>query len=273
MAIKNTNTAIEFSPEFFNLFKSLTYSRCVLGKSLVFRKIDDKIVCGRFDEYSKNVFFYMIFDEYTFRFPGDTITFNDFSVFLDACKRQGYGSNQSFKVRRNTDKKGFDVTDIYNSDSSMSYRLYNANAYPDDMGFLEEVDLTALDPEMFSFNITRETIDNINEICTSRHFECETFSFSKKSDLIVMCFNGPNDLDYKIKLKKDEVTNFDNINIGEEIKFSYSCFQMMNQIGTDYKISILNQDDNFNILCSAEITKENQIINSILFAPSRISND
>lgn len=267
------NTTVEMSKEFYNLFKSLTFSKCVLGRSLVFRKVDDYIVCGRFDEYSKNVFFYLIFDEYSFKFPEDVITFNDFAVFLDACKRQGFGSDKSFKIRRVTDKKGFDVVEMFNSQTSMAYRLYNPNAYPDDIGFTEDVDTTMLDPMMFSFNMTSNAITDLTEICQSKHFECDTFHFIKKNDCIIMCFNGPNDLDYKLRIAEADIEGFANITIGEEIKFSFSCFQMMNQVGTDYKLSILNQDENFNMLCESEIALDNQKIKSIMFAPSKVSNE
>ena len=215
----------------------------------------------------------MTFDEYTFKFPGDNITFNDFSVFLDASKRQGFNSNETFKVRRVVDKKGFDVVELVNSQTAMSYRLYNPNAYPDDMAFMEDIDPDNLDPVMFSFKATREAIADITEICQSKHFECETFHFSVKGDNLIMCFNGPNDLDYKIRLSKSEVTNFDNITVAEEIKFSFSCFQMMNQIGSDYTLSLLSDGDNFNMHCYSEIVVGNQVIKSTLLSPSRISND
>lgn len=273
MAPVTKNTKVEISKELYNIFKSLTFSRCVLGKSLVFRKVDDYIACGRFDEVSKNVYFYMTFDEFSFKFPGDNITFNDFSVFLDACKRQGFNSDATFNIRRVADRKDNDVVNISNSQTSMSYKLYNPNAYPNDMGFMEDVDASVLDPEMFSFNATSQAIQDITEICQSKHFECETFHFSKKPDCVVMCFNGPKDLDYKIKIDKSDIVGFDKIEIGEEIKFSFSCFQMMNQIGTDYKISLLNEGDNYNILCYSEIATGNQVIKSTLLSPSRISND
>lgn len=267
------NNSVEFSREFYNIFKSLTFSKCVLGKNLVFRKVNDKVVCGRFDENSKNVYFYLIMDEYTFRFPEENITFNDFSLFLDCCRRQGFTKDTSFKVRRATDRKGFDVVEIFNAKTSISYRLYDPNAYPDDMGFLEELDPDNLDPEMFSFDITDDEISEITEICTTKHFECETFHFMKKKDCLIMCFNGPNDMDYKVRIASDRIANFDNINVGEEIKFSFNSFQMMSQIGVGFKMALLNDADNFNMLSYAEINVDNQQIKSYMFSPSRISND
>jgi hypothetical protein len=268
-----TNKSVEFSREFFNIFKSLTYSRCSLGTNLVFRKVDDKVVCGRFDEASKNVYFYMIMDEYSFRFPDDTITFNNFSLFLDSCKRQGFNKDNSFKIRRLIDKKGFDAVEMYNSTSSISYRLYDANAYPDDMGFLEELDPNNLDPVMFSFDMSPEEIADIEDICTTKNFSCESFFFIKKKDCLVIDFIGPNDMEYKLRITSDRIDGFDNINIGEEIKFSFSSFPMMNQVGIPYKISLLHSDDNYNVLNYGELKVENQTIQSYLFSPSKVSNE
>ena len=265
--------SLEFSREFYNIFKSLTFTKCVLGKNLVFRKVDDIISCTRFDETTKNVFFSLTMDEYSFKFPEDTITFNDFSVFLDACKRQGYGNDPTFKMRRIIDKNGFDIVEIHNNKSSMSYKLYNPDSYPDEMGFLEKFDRSRLDPEMFSFELTNQEIEDIVDICTGKNFKCETFNFALKKNCIVLSFNSAKDLEYKIKIESDKINGFDNINIGEELKFNFGCFDMMSQLGVDYKISVLNLDDNFNVLCSATIKYENQIIESSLVSPSRISND
>ena len=263
---------VEISKELFNILSSLNV-RNVLGKSLVFRKTDDGCTCTRFDEETKNVFFSLIFDEYSFRFPGDQITFNDYSVFLDAVKRQGFLKDPTFRMTRTADKKGNDVLQISNKKSSMSYKLYNPNAYPDDMGFLEEISIENLDPIQFSFNMNRTTIAEIAERCQSRFFECDYFYFIKKPECLVMCFTGPHDLDYKIKLEKDEVEGFDNIDIGEEIKFSFNCFTLMNQIGFDYKLSLLSKDDNNNMLCHSVVTFENQTVNSLILSPSKFSNE
>lgn len=267
-----TDKTVEISKEFFNILAALNV-KSVLGSSLVFRKTDDGFVCSRFDEDSKNVFFYLVFDEYSFKFPGDQITFNNYAVFLDACKRQGFLKDPTFKIARMVDKKGYDVLQIHNKKSSMSYKLYDPNAYPEEIGFLEDISIEDLDPVSFSFELTSKEIEDIADRCQSRHFECDTFYFIKKPDCLVLCFTGPNDLDYKIRIEKADIINFDAIDIGEEIKFSFNCFTLMNQIGLNYSLSLLSKDDNNNILCSAQLTEGNQVIKSLLFASSRISNE
>jgi len=267
-----TDKTVEISKEFFNILASLNVKN-VLGNSLVFRKTEDGAVCCRFDEDSKNVFFYLMFDEYSFKFPGDQITFNNSAVFLDACKRQGFLKDPTFKLARTVDKKGYDILQIYNKKSSMAYKLYDPKAYPDEIGFMEELSLEDLDPVSFSFKLTSKEIEDITDRCQSRHFECDTFYFIKKADCLVLCFTGPNDLDYKIRIEKADITNFDSIDIGEEIKFSFNCFSLMSQIGLDYELALLSSNDNNNILCSAKYAEGNQIITSLLFASSRISNE
>lgn len=262
---------VTISKEFFKILASLNSK--VLGRSLVFRKTDEGHVCCRFDENSKNVFFYLNFDEYSFNFPGDNITFNDISIFLDACKRQGYLKDPTFKISRVENKKGDDILQIHNKKSSISYRLYNPNAYPEEIGFLEDFDISYLDPISFTLKLTNKQIEEITEICQTRHFECDTFNFIQKPDSLIMCFNGPNDLDYKIKFDKDEVINFDNIDISSDVKFSFNCFSLMNQVGLDYEVSLLNKDDNNNILCSAELIDGDQKIKSYMVASSRISSE
>ena len=267
------NNSVEFSKEFFNIFKSLTFSKCVLGANLVFRKIGDKVVCGRFDQKSKNVYFYMIMDEYSFRFPNDNITFNNFYLFLDSCARQGFGRDASFKIRRTIDKHGYDIVEMFNSKASISCKLYDANAYPDDLGFLEEIDPDSFDPEMFSFEMQPEEISDIVDICTNKNVDSDSYYFTKKKDCLIITFCSQKDMEYKLRITSDRIIGFDNIEIGPEYRFGFTSFAMMEQIGQPFKIALLHQDDNYNISCSSVLKVDNQEILSYLYASSKISND
>lgn len=260
------------SKEFYDIFAGLMVKN-VLGKSMCFRKLDDYYVCCRWDEETSNVFFYLMFDEYSFRFPGDEMTVNNFQVVLESCKRQGFLKDPSFKMNRVVDKKGDDVLQIYNKKSSMSCRLYSTKAYPDELGFTEEVDFTDLDPVMFSFDLTAKEIQEIVDICNGKLFECTYFNFSLKADCIVMCFTGPHDIDYKIRIEKDRVKDFDKIEIGEEFKFNFNCFTIMDQLGLDYNVAVRSLDDNYNVHCNAELTVGNQVIKSLIISPSKVSNE
>jgi len=276
--------SVTLSKELFKIFASLNVKN-VLGKTIAIRKTDDGHACARFDEGSKNVFFYLLFDEYSFNFPNNEICFNDIGVFLEICKRQGFGKDPTFKMSRMADKRGGDIIQVYNKKSAMTYRLYNLNAYPEDIGLAEDLTVKTVgtnvsdivvddvDPESFSILLTASEIDDISDCCNNQHFKCDTFYFSKKTDCLVLCFTGPNDMEYRLRIERERINNFDKIDVGEEIKFGFNCFSMMAQIGWDYKISLLNQDSHYNVLCTSQLIVDNQSIKSVMLASSRVSNE
>jgi hypothetical protein len=126
---------------------------------------------------------------------------------------------------------------------------------------------------MFSFDLTAKEIQDIVEICSGKLFECTYFHFSLKPDCIVLCFTGPHDIDYKIRIEKDRINDFDKIEIGEELKFNFNCFTLMDQLGFDYNIAVRSLDDNYNVHCNAELKVGNQVIRSLITSPSKVSNE
>lgn len=266
------NNIVEISKELYETLAEVA-TKNILGNALCFRNTDDGVLCTRFDEKTSSVFFSLLLNEYSFRFPGEHITFSNIGVFLEGCKRQGFLKDPSFKMTRSHDKKGYDVLQITNSKSSMACKIYNPSAFPDDIGFLEELDIDEVDPEMFSFKMTSKQINEINEVCSNRFFECDLFNFIVKSDCVIMYFTGPKDIDYKIRIDKSEITGFDKIDIGEEIKFNYKCFLLMDHMAIDYVISVRNEDDNYNVFCMGETITGNQHMKSIITSPSKIQND
>ena len=267
---KTASTPIKVTPTFVGLMTSL--SSTALGQTYHIAREGAKIYISKLDEEKGTIIFNMDFDEYLFSFEEKSITFHNIKDFLNALKIQDYGKNQVSISRM--EYKDVDTLLIKEGKSKIYHRLSAKDRYSESYGFDEVVDVDAMnaDPDLPKRLQTNLTSDQVKEIYEkASKFKPDSISFSKNTDNVSMNFFSTTEKlsEYSFDIDKENISNFDEVEIDSHTVFSYNLFHILRAINCDISLGVYGLKGRYSLGFTGTYLKENISVKFNCSAPSR----
>lgn len=264
------STIIKVTPTFVGLMTSL--SSTALGTTYHFAREGAKIYISKLDEENQTIIFNMDFDEYLFSFEEKSITFHNIKDFLNALKIQDYGKSQITITRG--EYKDVDTLLIKEGKSKIYHRLSAKDRYSESYGFDEVVDVDAMnaDPDLPKRLQTNLTSDQVKEIYEkASKFKPDSISFAKNTDNVSMNFFSTTEKlsEYSFDIDKENIIDFDDVEIDSKTVFSYNLFHILRAINCDVSLGVYGLTGRYSLGFTGTYLKENISVKFNCSAPSR----
>lgn len=266
----NPSTPIKVTPTFVGLMNAL--SSTALGQTFHFAREGASIYASKLDEENQTIIFNMDFDEYLFSFEEKSITFHNIKEFLNTLKIQDYGKSQVVITRQ--EFKEVDTLLIKEGKSKVYHRLSSKDRYSESYGFDEVIDVDAMNndpdlPKRFQTNLTSDQVKEIYEKASK--FKPDSISFTRNTDNISMNFFSTTEKlsEYSFDIGKEDIPNFDDVNIDSKIVFSYNLFHILRAINCDVSLGVYGENGRNSLGFTGTYLKENISIKFNCSAPSR----